>query len=125
MLIMAALLVIAGLPIPGTGLIEGVYCSECQIHLMAVVANHLCEVIHICIIVVRRQVVLVAIDIATAASAALQVRGDRLLDIPCSCCVFGVLMSYCKQPVADNVQTWTDCVAALNIAITNDCAGLA
>ena len=38
--IVASLLVIASLPVVSAGLIERVYCSERQIHLMAVEANY-------------------------------------------------------------------------------------
>ncbi len=63
---MTALLVIPSMPIPGERLIEGLHSPKCEIHLMAIVPDHLCEVVHKCIVVLRCQVVLVAICIPTA-----------------------------------------------------------
>ncbi len=64
--IMTALLVIPSMPVPGERLIERLHSPKCEIHLMAVVPHHLCEVVHECIVVLRCQVVLVAIYIPTA-----------------------------------------------------------
>ena len=66
---MTALLVIPSMPVPGERLIEWLHSAKCEVHLMAVVPNHLCEVVHECIIVLRCQVVLVAICIPTAQDA--------------------------------------------------------
>jgi len=63
---MTALLVIPSMPAPGERLIERLHSPKCEIHLMAVVPNHFCEVVHKCIVVLRCQVVLVAICVPTA-----------------------------------------------------------
>lgn len=69
---MASFLEVALLPVPCIGLVEGLHSPECEIHLMPVVANHLCEVVHKCIIVLRCKVVFVSVHIPTAAQTAHQ-----------------------------------------------------
>jgi len=64
--IMTALLVVPSMPVPGERLIERLHSPKRKIHLMAVVPNHLREIVHECIVVLRCQVVLVAICIPTA-----------------------------------------------------------
>lgn len=63
---MTAFLVVPSMPAPGERLVERLHSPKREIHLMAVVPNHLCQVVHKCIIVLRCQIVLVAIFIPTA-----------------------------------------------------------
>ena len=65
--IVAAFLHIARMPGPSRGLIEWGYSPERQIHLVLVKSCHFCEIVHIGIIVLRRQIVQFAIHVATAA----------------------------------------------------------
>lgn len=65
---MAALLVIASMPGASTGLIERLQCSECEVHLMPVKGYHLRQVVHISIVVLRRQVIFGAVGVATAVT---------------------------------------------------------
>ena len=64
--IMAAFLHIASIPGSSRGLVEWGYGPECQVHLVLVETCHFCEVVHVGIIILRRQIVQVAIRVPTA-----------------------------------------------------------
>ena len=65
--IVAAFLHIASMPGPSRGFIEWGYGPECQVHLVLVETRHFCEVVHVGIIILRRQIVQFAIHVTTAA----------------------------------------------------------
>ena len=64
--IVAALLVIASSPIPRERLIEWLQSLEGEIQLMAVIADHLCQVVHKRSVVLRGKIVLMPINVSTA-----------------------------------------------------------
>ena len=68
---MAPLLVIASSPVPRERLIEGLYSLEGEVQLVAVIADHFCQIVHKCIVVLRGKIVLMPIDVATAVLTAI------------------------------------------------------
>lgn len=65
-IIVAAFLCVSSAPGTSIGLIEGLYGPESEVHLLLVEPHHLCEVVDERSVVLRRQVVLFTIHIATA-----------------------------------------------------------
>ena len=63
---MAPLLVIASSPVPGERLIEGLHSLEGEVQLMAVIADHLCQIVHKRGVVLRGKIVIVPINVPTA-----------------------------------------------------------
>lgn len=55
--VVTALLIIASKPGMGTGLIEGFHCPKREVQLVLVEGDHLSQVVHKGIVVLRRKVV--------------------------------------------------------------------
>ena len=78
-IVVAPLLHIAQLPHPRAGLIERLHCAESDVHLIPVVLHHLCQIVHISVVVCWCQVVCTP-HIATANMCTVQLRYAALID---------------------------------------------